>query len=130
MAIDRLKELRVKAGLSQTALGKKAGITHTMISLYETGKMSLAGAPFETILALARALRCTLYELTGIEAVKGFEEAAKTFDKPDPEAIRLWEAYKALPEGPEKQFIRAKLLRSDDASNSVKTEEKPPPKEQ
>lgn len=95
--------------MTQVELAKKSGFAQSVISRYETGEMDLRNAALETIVALARALGCTLYELTGLEAVKGFEKAAETF-KPDPEALAMWEAYNQLPEGPEKEFIRAKLL--------------------
>ena len=114
MTAERLKELRMRAGLTQVKLGKRAGIAPNTISQYETGELHFKGAMLETILALAQTLHCSLYELTGIEA-------AKAFDKPDPEALEMWERYRAMPEGPEKQFIRAKLLQMEPPPDIMKS---------
>ena len=78
MTTPRLRELRRRAGLTQVELGKKSGLSQNTISQYETGELTFRGAMLETVVALAEALDCTLYELTGLEAVRGFEKVHRT----------------------------------------------------
>lgn len=56
----RIREFRLKAGLSQNALGKKAGVSQSHISEIESGdkKIGLAIAQ-----KLAQALGCSLTDL-------------------------------------------------------------------
>lgn len=56
----RLRELRQRAGLSQTALGKAAGIPQTTIASWENGNRE---ALVTAIPKLAAALGCTLDDL-------------------------------------------------------------------
>lgn len=59
---QRLRELRVAAGLSQLALAKKSGLAQTNISGWEAGR----SAPLVTVLpALAAALGCDAADLLG-----------------------------------------------------------------
>ena len=54
----RLKELRLKNGLSQSELAKASGIPVRTIQQYEQGQKDLAKARAEYLIALARALNC------------------------------------------------------------------------
>lgn len=55
---NNLKELRLKAGLTQAALAEKAGVNLSMIQFYEQGFKDLNKAAFETGLRIAEALDC------------------------------------------------------------------------
>jgi transcriptional regulator with XRE-family HTH domain len=62
--VERLRELRRAAGLSQEALAKKAGVTTSVLQCWERGRNAprLAAA-----IRLAKALHCTLGQLAGTE---------------------------------------------------------------
>lgn len=55
-----LKRQRIFAGLSQEALGEKAGVTQAHISRLEAGDRD---ATRETLASLAKALRCKAVDL-------------------------------------------------------------------
>lgn len=57
----RIKELRVAAGLTQWQLAEQVGVSQPAVALWETGVNipSLAN-----VIAMARALSCTIDELT------------------------------------------------------------------
>ena len=59
-----LKRLRESAGLSQSQLAKKAGVEQVSISRWEAG---IHTPTVEQLLKLCAPLRCTLYDLLGIE---------------------------------------------------------------
>jgi len=50
---ERLKDLRNKAGLTQTALAEKSGVSQSQISNYEAGRWH---STWETVCKLAKAL--------------------------------------------------------------------------
>lgn len=60
----RIREIRLKAGLSQNALAKKAGVSQSHISEIESGekKVGLAIA-----LKLTEALNCTIDDILRLE---------------------------------------------------------------
>ena len=58
---DKIIDLRKKAGWSQEELAEKTGISPVMISKYMSEKATPSG---HTIHRLARALGCTVAELT------------------------------------------------------------------
>lgn len=55
-----LKELRIKAGLSQAELAEKVGVSLRTITSYEQGKRKLCNANFKTIRALSKVLNCDI----------------------------------------------------------------------
>ena len=59
----RLKAARIKAGLSQSELAKKAGLNIRTLQAYEQGYKSFDNARLETILKVALACDCRLEEL-------------------------------------------------------------------
>ena len=86
----RLRWLREAAGLTQIALGAKAGLTHEVLSLIETGKR--APRP-ETLRRLAHALRVEPERFIR-DAPLGLSmmtvaEAARRLDVPPPR-VQLW----------------------------------------
>jgi transcriptional regulator with XRE-family HTH domain len=58
---ERLRTLRLKAGLTQMDLATAAGLTLSAITKIEAGE--IANPRFNTVKALAKALGCTLDEL-------------------------------------------------------------------
>jgi transcriptional regulator with XRE-family HTH domain len=56
----RIKQLREKAGMTQADLGKALGVTHSAISLIESGDR---GLNVETADKIAQALGVSLVEL-------------------------------------------------------------------
>jgi transcriptional regulator with XRE-family HTH domain len=65
---ERLKRLRLAAGLSQNRLARAAGIPVTTLVQWEWGRRRMS---LEGFLALAPALGCTLDELAGLTPPKG-----------------------------------------------------------
>ena len=61
IAVDALKRLRLKRGMSQQKLADKVGISRVAVTLIEAGKRNPS---FYVILALASALDCKLSTLT------------------------------------------------------------------
>lgn len=57
-----LKELRLKAGLQQSELGKLVGVSNRVISAWERGETQLT---INDACKIATALGCTLDELAG-----------------------------------------------------------------
>jgi transcriptional regulator with XRE-family HTH domain len=58
-----LKEIRLKAGLSQSQLAEKSGVNVRMIQHYEQCTKDINGAHINTLASLANALSCPLSEL-------------------------------------------------------------------
>lgn len=61
--MSNLKELRLKAELSQAALSEASGVNVRMIQYYEQGVKDLNKANGETLYKLARSLGCTMEDL-------------------------------------------------------------------
>lgn len=61
---ERLKELRLKKGLTQTELGEKVGVKQNTFTNWENGKRELS---FENLIKLADLLEVSLDWLFGRE---------------------------------------------------------------
>ena len=61
---ERLKELRIEAGLSQDKLAKNVGLTHTAIGLWEQGKRV---PNLDAVILLAQYFSVTIDYLAGLE---------------------------------------------------------------
>lgn len=59
----KLKEFRIKAGLTQVDLAEKVGVRQSTIAMLEAGKNKLPR--METLLKICDALNCTVDELVG-----------------------------------------------------------------
>lgn len=59
---DNIRLRRMAKGLTQAELGRLSGLTHAAICHYERGKRKPCMA---ALLALAKALGCTVEELVG-----------------------------------------------------------------
>lgn len=56
----KLKELRVKYGMTQTELGKVAGVTNRTVARWESGRADMS---FKAAVKIARHLKISLEEL-------------------------------------------------------------------
>ena len=63
--ITRLKLIRQSRGMTQQQLAAKAGVSVRKLQGYECGKRALDKAAAITVLALARAMKCTVEDLIG-----------------------------------------------------------------
>ena len=103
---QRLRDLRMKLGLSQTDLGKKTGVHYTHIGRYEAGR-SVPTA--ETLKSLAEALGITTdylmsgatteiatHRLTDRELLTRFQEVEKLGDEDKAVVKKLLDAFLAM----------------------------------
>lgn len=63
MARTNLQKKRQEAGLSQSQLAEKAGLSLRTLQHYEIGDKDIRKAAIETVLALAEALGCDINEI-------------------------------------------------------------------
>lgn len=61
--MSNLKNVRIRAGLSQSALAKQSGVNFRMLQNYEQGVKNIDGAKIETLAALSRVLNCGISEI-------------------------------------------------------------------
>ena len=59
----KLKEQRLKAGLSQSQLANASGVKLRTIQQYECGQRSLNGAGLDILCSLALAIGCTVFDI-------------------------------------------------------------------
>lgn len=75
----KLKEIREKAGLSQSQLAKAAGVNYRTLQDYELGRSDINGAKLKTLLSLCVVLKCRLEELVDdpqlINLISMYEDA-------------------------------------------------------
>lgn len=63
MEVNNLKYTREKRQLSQSELANLSGVSVRMIQAYEQGVKDINKAQVVTVLKLAEALRCNVYEV-------------------------------------------------------------------
>lgn len=69
--MSNLKNARIRAGLSQSALAKQANVNLRMLQNYEQKVKNIDGAKIETLAALSRVLGCGISDiLENPDAVK------------------------------------------------------------
>ncbi|MBE6904644.1 MAG: helix-turn-helix transcriptional regulator [Ruminococcaceae bacterium] len=68
--MSNLKRIRVSAGLSQTDLATRSGVSVRMIQHYEQGAKDINRAQAITLYQLARVLNCQTENLIEIEEVE------------------------------------------------------------
>lgn len=61
--MSKLKDKRNEKGYTQSQLSELSGIKFQVIQQYETGYRNIDGAKLETLLKLAAALNCRIYEI-------------------------------------------------------------------
>lgn len=66
---NQLRKLRESRGYSQSALADMVGVRQHRISEWESGTRDMLRVQADTMLALTRALRCTLGQLLGAEKI-------------------------------------------------------------
>ena len=68
--MGKLQELRKGAGLTQKELADKAGMKCKILQQYEIDYRHIDGARLETLISLANALNCQIYELLEDDELK------------------------------------------------------------
>lgn len=61
--MSNLKNARIRAGLSQSALAQQSGVNFRMLQNYEQGVKNIDGAKIETLAALSRVLGCGIADI-------------------------------------------------------------------
>lgn len=64
---NNLKEIRLKKKMTMQELANASGLNITTINFYENGRLDLWKADFGSIIKLTGALKCSIYELYGVE---------------------------------------------------------------
>lgn len=75
MEHNRLAELRKQAGLTQQQLAEKLGVTQQTVYYYENGRREMKSS---VLIAISKALGCTVSDLLGIETQQGIVRAVKS----------------------------------------------------
>lgn len=60
---SRLKFMREDKGLTQSSLAEKSGVSLRLIQAYEQGYKDINNAKVITVLQLAEALECDVYDI-------------------------------------------------------------------
>lgn len=68
--MGKLQDLRKGAGLTQKELADKAGMKYKILQQYEINYRHIDGARLGTLINLANALNCQIYELLEDEELK------------------------------------------------------------
>ena len=98
----RIRELRTKAGLSQTALAQELGITFQQVQKYETGSNRVSSGRLTRI---AEFLEVPITTLLGVDGEQGYRgKGARQAAPPlqlvtPPGAMRLLRAYASIDDG-------------------------------
>lgn len=101
---ELLRRYRVVRGLSQTALGKKVGISFQQIQKYEKGmnRMSVS-----RLFAIAAALEITPPDLLPLDRFESNSPSGSSeSDLPSNEALRVAVFYDSIPDGEQKEGLR------------------------
>ena len=68
--MNKLKEQRQKANLSQSELAAISGVKLRSIQHYESGARDIDGAKLDTLCTLALALNCKVYDILENDQLK------------------------------------------------------------
>ena len=71
--LSRLQEKRKAAGLSQSKLADRVGMSVRVLQHYEQGSMDLNKAAADMVYRLAVALGCQMAELLDLDRIPGVE---------------------------------------------------------
>jgi len=109
----RLMELKA---LNQVELARKSGVSQSLISKHVRGEATAQTPSLKTLIALARALGCTLEELTGLKSLSGIEDTmARVRDKRlklSDRAIELAALYDRITDPSARELIETLLLKA------------------
>lgn len=117
LARERIKEYRIRRGLTAGELGELIQVKQTTISRYESG--SIRRIPYEKLEKMAEVFQCDVDELIkgdpGYHQIDNKEAENGSRLVTDPDLLCLLDWYEALP-SEQKLFIRQ--ITSADASNA------------
>lgn len=99
--MNRIKELRLKKGLTQAEVGKKLGISDRAVGYYENGEREPDN---KTLLGFAEIFNVTVDYLLGRTDIKN----TNTNNTQDKEFMALYEKYNDLDDA-DKDVLRATL---------------------
>ena len=68
--MSKLQDKRKAAGLSQSKLAERVGVSFRMIQHYEQGSLDINKAAAETVYRLAKALNCSIEELLELDRIQ------------------------------------------------------------
>lgn len=92
--------------MNQVDLAGKSGVAQQAISSYLRRSSKGKYPSYPTLVKLAKALRCDLYDLTGLEELRGVVVAPKL----NPEVQALYDFYQSLPDDDSfKKIMRQKI---------------------
>lgn len=131
----KLAELMEKRGISGRQLAKKSGVSYVMIMSYLRSDQRQGKYPsLKSLIALARALNCTLEELTGLESLRSMEkktEAVKSGEyNLSPKAKEFARLYNNITDKSKKELIEAMIVKAaeskakDESQNKEESEKR------
>lgn len=109
-------------GLSATELAKMSGVHYVLIRSYLRGDRKQGKFPsLKSLIALARALKCSLEDLTGLESLRNIEKKAEAVKKLTEEEKALLDAYESLSDSDwRKKAVQEILLKTKEESKQGK----------
>lgn len=116
----RLAEMMKKRRLSGRLLAKRSGVHYVQIMGYLRADPKQGKFPsLQNLTALARALNCTLEELTGLESLRGIE---KKIEKPElsERALEFAHLYNGLSDDTAKELIQDMILKAAERETKKK----------
>ncbi len=99
---DRLKKLRISAGLTQTELGKIIGVGKTTISMYETGNSTPSD---EIKLKIAEYFNVSVDYLFGKTDIKNHESASIKYPAQNSLEDELFTGFRLLSKDDQEEII-------------------------
>ena len=114
---ENLARIMSERGMNQVELAKKSGISQPRISGYLNESKYAKFPSLKNLVALARALNCTLEELTSFESLRGIEKEAEAVKKLTEEEQALLDAYESLPDDDWRKKAVNKLLLDKEGKN-------------
>lgn len=95
---NNLAVIMAERGLNQPELARLSGVDQSLISRYLRNDQRARLPRLKNLVALAKALDCTLEDLIGVKKTDRLETELQD-NSPSRDQIALWEAYNKLPEG-------------------------------
>jgi len=92
----RLQKLMEKRQINQSDLSRYTGVSQQAISFYLSGKVEPQS--IEILYKLSKYFRVSLFELTGLESLKGIEKDVNAIGELSAEEKAVLEAYNSLPD--------------------------------